>query len=211
VSEEAHDGRELSSGPRDGHAAWADPAAIGASYLTRCRLGRISGPHAGDPIVDEVVRCLASPGTSAIQNFLLARHLTIALGARISSLERTALHRSVPGGLSPSELELATGMLEASSPQSVAAVARSVGLSAGHFARAFKASTGHSPNRWLTLRRLEKAKQCLSASDAPLAQVALECGFNDQSYFTRVFTREAGVTPGAWRRQTAKEIDGSSC
>ncbi|WP_461317953.1 helix-turn-helix domain-containing protein [Bradyrhizobium diazoefficiens] len=34
----------------------------------------------------------------------------------------------------------------------------------------------------------------------PLADIALICGFGDQSYFTRVFSRNVGASPGAWRR-----------
>jgi AraC family transcriptional regulator len=38
------------------------------------------------------------------------------------------------------------------------------------------------------------------SSTLPLADIALICGFGDQSYFTRIFTRSVGASPGAWRR-----------
>jgi AraC family transcriptional regulator len=35
----------------------------------------------------------------------------------------------------------------------------------------------------------------------PLAEIALDCGFSEQSHFTRTFTRMVGTSPGEWRRQ----------
>ncbi|WP_345774966.1 helix-turn-helix domain-containing protein [Sinorhizobium prairiense] len=40
----------------------------------------------------------------------------------------------------------------------------------------------------------------LLESDAALSEVAISCGFSDQSHFTRVFSSIVGTTPGAWRR-----------
>ena len=48
--------------------------------------------------------------------------------------------------------------------------------------------------------RVERAKDAMLGTNASLAEVALSCGFADQSHFTKVFTSVAGVSPGAWRR-----------
>jgi AraC family transcriptional regulator len=58
---------------------------------------------------------------------------------------------------------------------------------------------GMAPYQWLQHRRMEKAKQLLEKSSAALSEIALDCGFADQSHFTRTFSRVAGVTrvPGA--------------
>ncbi|MEP9390548.1 AraC family transcriptional regulator [Mesorhizobium sp. KR9-304] len=74
------------------------------------------------------------------------------------------------------------------------------GLSIRHFTRAFRGSTGMSPNAWLQHHRVERAKGMLTNSNRVLADVALDCGFADQSHFSRTFQRMAGVSPGAWRR-----------
>jgi len=66
--------------------------------------------------------------------------------------------------------------------------------------RAFRRTTGLPPHRWLLRHRVEKAKALLRESALPLHDVALECGFADQSHLTRVFTRWAGQAPGTWRR-----------
>ncbi|WP_051381509.1 helix-turn-helix transcriptional regulator [Paraburkholderia mimosarum] len=72
-------------------------------------------------------------------------------------------------------------------------------LSASYFAEAFKQTTGMSPHQWLLKRRIERAKSKLRDTDASLASIALDCGFFDQSHFSRVFTRYAGCGPKDWR------------
>jgi len=73
-------------------------------------------------------------------------------------------------------------------------------LSIRHFTRAFRGSTGMSPHRWLLQLRVEKAKNLLTSSRRTLADIALECGFADQSHFNRAFQRSVGLSPGAWQR-----------
>lgn len=74
------------------------------------------------------------------------------------------------------------------------------GLSAGYSIRAFKASTGEPPHRWMLRHRIERSKALLSGTHATLAEVASQCGFADQSHFTRVFKSFAGFSPAAWKR-----------
>ena len=69
------------------------------------------------------------------------------------------------------------------------------GLSARHFARAFRQSTGLSPHRWLMQLRIERARELLAARDFSLTEIALACGFADQSHFRRVFTATTGMSP----------------
>ena len=59
---------------------------------------------------------------------------------------------------------------------------------------------GVAPHNWLLTRRVEVAKEKLRDDRLSLSDVALACGFTDQSHLTRVFTRMVGVSPGAWRR-----------
>ena len=79
-------------------------------------------------------------------------------------------------------------------------VARECHLSVSHFSRAFRHSMGVAPHSWLLTRRVEAAKEKLRDDRLTLSDVALACGFADQSHLTRVFTRIVGISPGVWRR-----------
>lgn len=83
-------------------------------------------------------------------------------------------------------------------------------LSVGHFARAFRQTTNTTPYQWLLRRRVERAKSLMHDTERSLAAVALECGFADQSHFTRTFTRIAGLSPNAWRRHHAVSARGET-
>ena len=73
-------------------------------------------------------------------------------------------------------------------------------LSVSQFSRAFKQSTGVAPHCWLIQQRVEAAKHRLTNHSMSLVDIALDCGFADQSHLTRVFAQHTGVTPAAWRR-----------
>ena len=79
-------------------------------------------------------------------------------------------------------------------------LARLVGLSAGHFCRAFKCTFGASPCDYMLRRRVEMAQGLMLTTPEPLSSIAVRCGMCDQSHFTRVFHRIVGETPYAWRR-----------
>lgn len=81
----------------------------------------------------------------------------------------------------------------------ISSVAKECSLSRSHFSRAFKNATGHSPRDWLQLARLTRAKELLEQTDFSISQVGLECGFADQSHFSRMFSRKFNMTPRKWR------------
>jgi AraC family transcriptional regulator len=85
---------------------------------------------------------------------------------------------------------------------SISEVAEACNLSRGYFIRAFRETSGMTPYQWLLSQRVNRAQALLRASNAPLAEVAIACGFADQSHFTRVFSAIVGATPGNWRRSS---------
>ncbi|MCC9308350.1 AraC family transcriptional regulator [Kitasatospora sp. RB6PN24] len=89
--------------------------------------------------------------------------------------------------------------------RSIGALARELGVSAGHLHEAVKQATGRTPGRLVRERQTLEAKRLLLASDLTVAQIAERLGFGDPSYFCRFFRRESGVSPGAFRR-TMREI-----
>ena len=148
----------------------------------------------------------------------LRRAFDVALPATSLEMEARALllvdsllrlHRSTragvaapAGGLSPRHLRRACDFIAAHVAQDICLedLAELTGLSCKHFARAFKQSTGLPPHQYLIVRRIEAAKCCLVDARASLADIALACGFADQSHFTATFRKLVGVPPGTWRR-----------
>jgi len=106
------------------------------------------------------------------------------------------------GGLASWQLRRVTDLMEAdlSVDLTMADLASACGLSVSHFARAFRRSTGQPPHKYLLAQRVARARALMSSPDLPLADVALACGFADQSHFTRVFKTIVGASPGVWRR-----------
>jgi len=106
------------------------------------------------------------------------------------------------GGLSSLQMRRATELLEAHLDGDIALqqVAEACELSVSHFARAFKQTFRTPPYRWLIERRVDRARDLMTNSRLPLADIAARCGFADQSALNRSFKRIHGVTPGIWRR-----------
>ncbi len=79
-------------------------------------------------------------------------------------------------------------------------IAKACGLSLRHFSRAFRQSLGIPPHQWLLDQRIRHAKELLRDPGLPLFDIAIACGFGDQSHFSRAFFRAVGLSPGLWRR-----------
>ncbi|WP_070152844.1 helix-turn-helix domain-containing protein [Sphingobium phenoxybenzoativorans] len=72
-------------------------------------------------------------------------------------------------------------------------------LSPFHFSRLFREATGSSPNRYLTERRVQAAREKLALRQSSLVEIALDTGFGSQANFIRVFRKVTGLTPGQYR------------
>jgi AraC family transcriptional regulator len=82
-------------------------------------------------------------------------------------------------------------------------LADEAGITAHRFAAAFTKAYGVPPHRYVTSRRIERAKTLLRQTDMPIAQIAVETGFANQSHLASTFRRDVGETPGAYRRATS--------
>jgi transcriptional regulator GlxA family with amidase domain len=78
-----------------------------------------------------------------------------------------------------------------------------VSLSAAHFCRAFKKSFCSTPHAYIVQHRVIRAQELMRATRSPLSQIALDCGFADQTHLSKLFRRLTGRTPNAWRRAYA--------
>lgn len=180
----------------------AAAADVGAARVTSLRVP--DRWATSDPVVDHLLAAVCEALDRGDGGPLLTSHLVHALVVHVAmaygGMKLTRPRRT--GGLAPWQQRRATELLSASlaKEMSLSELARECELSASHFSRAFKTSTGLSPQAWLQTRRVERAKQLLRDRDRSLAAIAQICGFVDQSHFTRVFGRIAGVPPARWRR-----------
>lgn len=102
----------------------------------------------------------------------------------------------------PSWLERARSHLHEAfvKPPTLSALADDAGVHRVHLARAFREFYACTVGEYVRQRRIQRACERLIATDAPLSDVALSCGFADQSHFTTTFKRLVGVTPREFRR-----------
>ena len=113
--------------------------------------------------------------------------------------------RPVRGGLAPWQIRRVTTHIEANLDVTlrIKGLAALVELSCSHFSRAFCKSFDESPHEYVMRRRVARAQGLMLTSDAPLVQIAVDCGLADQPHFNKIFRRLVGETPAAWRRARA--------
>jgi AraC-like DNA-binding protein len=142
----------------------------------------------------------SAPGEPYLESLagVLAIHLAANYGRQ---------HAATPAftGLAPHKLTRVQAFVnehfgESIAVQQLAAIAH---MSPFHFARMFKRATGQPPHVYITMRRLEHAKRLLLESNLPLVEVAASAGFQTQAHFTEVFHKHMGVTPRAFRLNSA--------
>jgi transcriptional regulator of acetoin/glycerol metabolism/AraC-like DNA-binding protein len=130
---------------------------------------------------------------------------TLLMQPRIPLLEdlRRNYTPDVPrGGLSPGALRRVREYIAAHIEENLdtRTLASHAGLSAYHFSRAFKASVGMPPHRYLLEERIRKAAELIERSEQLLVNIALAVGFADQAHFSRTFHALVGLTPCQFRR-----------
>ena len=107
------------------------------------------------------------------------------------------------GGLASWQERIAKEILFARicDPPTADELGQACGVSARHFIRAFRQSTGRTPHQWLMQERALEAKNLLEHSDRTLAEISALCGYANQSHFCRAFLRYFGKSPSTGRRQ----------
>jgi AraC-like DNA-binding protein len=94
--------------------------------------------------------------------------------------------------------------IDYASPLTLEDLADEAAMSPEYFSRVFHKVTGKAPINYLNYYRIECAAELLRATKKQVIEIALLCGFNDVSYFVKLFKRYKSVTPNIFRRQTAE-------
>ncbi|WP_206797557.1 AraC family transcriptional regulator [Amycolatopsis sp. MtRt-6] len=152
---------------------------------------------AGDPLLEETVRALGSPGAAddlyaeAAAAFL-ATHLLTRHGR---------LRAGRPPAREDARVRAAVAFLRErlAEPITLADLADEVHLSVYHLVRVFRAATGQTPHRFLTELRVEEAKRLLRETGLTLDRIAPRCGFTSPGALSAAFVRHTGIRPSAYR------------
>ena len=159
-----------------------------------------------DPLISAIVQTLHKElEYESAGSRLLVDSLTQALGVHLLRAHAAFPSRApeIKGGLPRWRLQRALEFIEEhlNDNVSLSELAEAAGnLSNYHFARLFKQSTGHSPYQYFIRQRIRRAQIMLRNQKLlSLGEIAFECGFSDQSTFSRVFRRVVGSTPKAYR------------
>jgi AraC-like DNA-binding protein len=188
--------------PHDGRSVTADGfrkrvVYLDADTLDVRRIGRaVDHPGWEDDALRQELHLLHGamnhPGDEFEAESRLAL-VTQRLSAHLEGLPERA-ERSDPGLATRLQDLLDANIVEG---VSLARAADLLGAHPTHLVRAFRREVGIPPHRYLTGRRLDRARHLLLAGNRP-SDVAVEVGFHDQAHLTRHFKRMLGVTPGAY-------------
>lgn len=202
--DEAHDGQR---GTQEGfgYAMLYVPADV----MQECRdrdAGIAPALHFRAPVVRdaamgrELHRAIGAAGQG--QESLRAQELTRTVLTRLLQRHGQAVSAHRPAAAGAARMNRVRDFICGHFDQdlTVEALAREAGLSRVHLTRAFTRQFGMPPHIYLNAVRIHRAQDALRAG-RPLAEVAVACGFADQSHFSRRFKGSVGLAPGAWLRQ----------
>lgn len=166
-------------------------------------------PNPVDPVISQIAialqNTLSQPPALASGSKLYADTMANALATHLvyhySSTKPKK--RTYAGQLSKRQLQQVTQHIEEHLAKDISLqeLANVVSLSAFHFARLFKQSTGIAPHQYHVRCRIRHTKRLLLAGDLSIAQVAQVVGFSSQSHLNYHFKRIVGMTPTAFIRQ----------
>jgi AraC family transcriptional regulator, transcriptional activator of pobA len=159
----------------------------GGSAVCRLEPGRLE-------LVERLLRELEGDAPLAVQRSVL----TLVLNEVTRNQSATA-----PAGSSVVSDALQYIQQHCLGPLTLATVARAVRRSPAHVTTAIRKATGRSAVAWITAGRMAAARRFLLHSDEYVDVIAGRVGYADPTHFIRMFRREHGETPAAWRRARA--------
>jgi AraC family transcriptional regulator len=160
-----------------------------------------------DPLLEQlvlVIKAALQNGAAADRLYMdtVAQMIAVHLARRHSSRSRdvsSTTMKPFPGWRTQHLIEFIEEHI--AGDLSLDAMAKEVKMCPLYLPRAFKAAVGKSPHQYVLDRRIERAKDLLRNTDAPIVEVALSAGFSSQSHLSNWFQRVVGISPGDYRRR----------
>ncbi|MBD1872900.1 helix-turn-helix transcriptional regulator [Nodosilinea sp. FACHB-131] len=159
-----------------------------------------------DPVIQQLALALKTEiQTGCMSGRLYGESLGTALAARLVqnyAVSKPALEFKA-NGLPRSQLKRVIDYIKANLAQdlSILDLASLTSMSESHFSRSFKQSVGIAPYQYLMQQRVERAKQLLRQQAISISDIALNCGFSNQTHLTKVFRQMTGVTPKVYQKR----------
>lgn len=150
--------------------------------------------------------CMATSDWRSGHDHLAMEQVTnTILVSMLQNMGITKLMSPVKGGLAPKIAALVCDYMQANFHRQVylAELAELAQLSEYHFCRMFKQSMAQTPQAYLLATRIEQVKLRVSKGQASMAEIALECGFANQSHMGRYFKKLVGISPRQYRNLSA--------
>ncbi len=162
---------------------------------------------AAEPLLASLLLALAEDSRQPTAGRLYRESLVTAIALRVlrhhSSMMPAPRVPGARGGLAGWQLRRVLDYMAARVDQDVgvADIVQVIGMSRGHFFRAFRQSTGQTPSRYMLSLRMERARQLMAETSVGICEVARLVGFSGPEPFTRAFQRSVGMTPAMWLRR----------
>ena len=155
--------------------------------------------YTNNPVIDKLFDSLSEKAPSYEFSFLSSvYHLINEISAKAPLKIRRPLKND-----KYEKIKTALSLIEEnySSHFTLAQLSESCGMSPNYFCRFFKEMTQKTPFDYINIYRINAACELLSSGEATITEVAYSCGFNDLSYFIRLFKKHKGLSPKAYIKQ----------
>lgn len=201
------------------HWHWTQQIDVSHVYLSNSLMSRVAGEVMDRPVAEvrlHDVLCARDPTLLAITDAITQEAVQPEMGGPLYAetlgtqlavhllrkYAQVTFRHDLPGGrLSPAQMRRVLDLIDSRLHEALTLedMAEAAGLGVCTFHRRFRETQGRAPHAFVIDRRVERARQLLTAGDLAVKEVAACCGFSDQAHMTRVLRARLGTTPAKLR------------